>query len=76
MGKQIAALGNSAFLAPVCSCVPDSLYMVHGHMATIWAGPGMSEHCDWVIFGGPQVALTPSAASERREDRRLTVITS
>lgn len=50
-----------------------SLYVVRRHMLTIWTGPGMSEHCDWAIFGDPKVALTLSAVREGAEDRRLTV---
>lgn len=49
------------------SCVPGSLYVVSGHMATIWAGLGMSAHCGWLILRDPQVTFTPSDWNEGRE---------
>lgn len=63
------ALTKCTFPSPLSAlCVPGSLYVVSGHMATIWEGPGMSEHCGWVIFWGPAGHVNP-LGGERGEER-------
>lgn len=56
MALEICSADKVQILGPVCSRL-FSLYVVSGHMATIWADPGMSEHRGWLVFWDPQGSL-------------------
>lgn len=51
-------------LGPICPRPFPAHCVVSGHMATIWAIPGMSERCGWLIFWDLQVTFTPSAGDK------------